>query len=162
MRVYFEVNLPPASLELVGLFCCSALCSLGYSQSVLLLRLASGTEGSEHRLASYLSFVIMHHILSRASYRSAVRATTTTLNGGAASGNRSKALPSLLQLGKLSVGGRRSVYSWRRTPTLTKIVATIGPVSEDFEPLQQVLLELVLVCWLHCKHVVYVLVLVRI
>nr|AIT70004.1 pyruvate kinase [Saccharina japonica]AIW62933.1 pyruvate kinase [Saccharina japonica] len=80
----------------------------------------------------------MHHILSRASYRSAVRATTTTLNGGAASGNRSKALPSLLQLGKLSVGGRRSVYSWRRTPTLTKIVATIGPVSEDFEPLQQV------------------------
>ncbi|CAN0520181.1 unnamed protein product, partial [Scytosiphon promiscuus] len=82
----------------------------------------------------------MHHILSRASYRSAVRATTTALNGGAASGNRSKApLPSLLQLGKLSVGGRRSVYSWRTTPTLTKIVATIGPVSEDFEPLQQVL-----------------------
>eukprot|EP00904_Undaria_pinnatifida_P004251 jgi/Undpi1/13827/HiC_scaffold_9.g03478.m1 len=74
----------------------------------------------------------MHQILSRGSYRCAVRA----LNGGAAAtGTQSKVLASLA---KLSVGGRRSVYTWKVTPTLTKIVATIGPVSEDFEPLQQV------------------------
>ena len=128
------------------------------SLSVLLLRLASGTEYSQQRLASYLSFITMHHILSRGSFRCAVRATTTALNGGAASRNQSKPL-SLLQLGKLSVGGRRSVYTWKTTPTLTKIVATIGPVSEDFEPLQQVLLKVVFLlhCGLSCYCCTYVL-----
>nr|AIT69996.1 pyruvate kinase [Dictyopteris undulata] len=33
---------------------------------------------------------------------------------------------------------RRSVYTWNSSPPLTKIVATIGPVSEDFPTLQKV------------------------
>lgn len=146
MRVNFEASL------------CCELCAgsaplQGCSHSVRLLRLGSGTEASEHSLFIYPSFATMHHILSRASYRSAVRATSTALNGGAASVNQSKAPANLLQLGKLSVGGRRSVYTWRTTPTLTKIVATIGPVSEDFEPLQQVLWKLVCFCIKRFVHV---------
>lgn len=40
--------------------------------------------------------------------------------------------------GRQTSGARRSVYTWKSTPPLTKIVATIGPVSEDFPTLQKV------------------------
>lgn len=36
------------------------------------------------------------------------------------------------------MGAKRSVYTWKTTPALTKIVATIGPVSEDYPTLQKV------------------------
>eukprot|EP00903_Cladosiphon_okamuranus_P007582 g7355.t1 len=38
----------------------------------------------------------------------------------------------------LNGASRRSVYTWRVPIPLTKIVATIGPASEQFEPLQKV------------------------
>lgn len=40
--------------------------------------------------------------------------------------------------GGSEAASRRSVYTWSVPIPLTKIVATIGPVSEQFEPLQKV------------------------
>lgn len=70
----------------------------------------------------------MQRVLARASYRRTLGAPKSSLQGLSAWRlNPSDSLES-----------RRSVYTWRVPIPLTKIVATIGPVSEQFEPMQEV------------------------
>ena len=45
---------------------------------------------------------------------------------------------------RLGDSASRTVYTWKVPIPLTKIVATIGPVSEQFEPLQKVRIQPVL------------------
>ncbi|CAN0422178.1 unnamed protein product, partial [Hapterophycus canaliculatus] len=70
----------------------------------------------------------MQRVVARASCRRTLGSRKTNLQGLAAWRlDSADALES-----------RRSVYTWRVPIPLTKIVATIGPVSEQFEPLQEV------------------------
>ncbi|CAM9784343.1 unnamed protein product, partial [Discosporangium mesarthrocarpum] len=55
----------------------------------------------------------------------------------------------------MAPAGTRSAYTWKRKPPLTKVVATIGPVSENAETLQRVVDEGVRVMRVNFSHATY-------
>nr|AIT69988.1 pyruvate kinase [Desmarestia viridis] len=83
----------------------------------------------------------MQRLIARATCRDALgirQALRASTGGATASATPGPQLSCLDQGSSLRHSARRSVYTWKTTPPLTKIVATIGPVSEEFEPLQKV------------------------
>lgn len=89
----------------------------------------------------------MQRLVSRASCRGGLGATKTSVQGAAwrslsivdATGGSPTSMRVTDNRSSVLTGtSRRSVYTWRVPIPLTKIVATIGPASEKFEPLQKV------------------------
>lgn len=84
----------------------------------------------------------MQRLIARTSSRGGFRASKASTQSLAASW-RSFSIVDSSSTRRVCGGGsttanRRSVYTWSVPIPLTKIVATIGPVSEQFEPLQKV------------------------
>ena len=78
----------------------------------------------------------MHRLVVRSSCRAASAVKKPCLfSNVAAKASTARASPEIRGYQK---DGRRSVHTCKNTPLLTKIIATIGPVSEEFEPLQKV------------------------
>ncbi|CAM9980675.1 unnamed protein product, partial [Pylaiella littoralis] len=84
----------------------------------------------------------MQRLIARTSSRGGFRASKSSTQSLAASWRSFSILDSSSTRrvcgGGSTTANRRSVYTWSVPIPLTKIVATIGPVSEQFEPLQKV------------------------
>lgn len=91
----------------------------------------------------------MQRLVARASCRGGLGATKANVQGaawrslskvGTTGGSRPTSMRAAVTGNSSALTGesRRSVYTWRVPIPLTKIVATIGPASEQFEPLQKV------------------------